>query len=117
MPNSALRYFPKPEQVRLEDRKILEGQKPPSEQEMDKNNQTVEPAPSAREKAAANRKRTHRYVWVTDGDFLKAVEVTIGINDNKYTEIVSGDLTAGTKVVTGVGTKAQTQSTVRVKAD
>jgi HlyD family secretion protein len=117
VPNSALRFFPKPEQVRQEDRKILEGQKPPSEQEKDKNNQTVEPAPSAREKAAANRKRTHRYVWVLDGDFLKAVEVTIGINDNKYTEIVSGDLTPGTKVVTGVGTKAQTQSAVRVEAD
>jgi HlyD family secretion protein len=117
VPNSALRYFPKPEQVRQEDRKILEGQKPPSEQEKDKNNQTVEPAPSAREKAAANRKRTHRYVWVTDGDFLKAVEVTIGINDNKYTEIISGELTAGTKVVTGVGAKAQTQSAVRVEAD
>jgi len=116
VPNSALRYFPKPEQVREEDRKILEGQTPPSEQEKDKNKQTVEPAPSAREKAAANRRRTHRYVWVTDGDFLKAVEVVIGINDNKYTEIVSGELTAGTKVVTGVGVKGETRSQVKVEA-
>jgi HlyD family secretion protein len=116
VPNSALRYFPKPEQVREEDRKILEGQTPQHEQEKDKNKQTVEPAPSAREKAAANRRRTHRYVWVTDGDFLKAVEVVIGINDNKYTEIVSGELSVGTKVVTGVGAKGETRSQVKVEA-
>jgi len=100
VPNAALRYFPKPEQVREEDRKLIEGEKPQNEDKERK--QEVEPTPSAREKSAANRKRTHRHVWVQEGEFLRAVEVTVGINDNKYTEIVSGDLPPGTKVVTGL---------------
>jgi HlyD family secretion protein len=101
VPNVALRFFPKPEQVREEDRKLIEGQTPQTDAEKEKK-QTVEPTPSAREKAAANRKRTHRHVWVEDGEFLRAVEVITGINDNKYTEIVSGELPVGTKVVTGL---------------
>jgi HlyD family secretion protein len=101
VPNVALRYFPKPEQVREEDRKLIEGEKSPVDAEKERK-QEVEATPSAREKAAANRKRTHRHVWVQEGEFLRAIEVTTGINDNKYTEIVSGDLAPGTKVVTGL---------------
>src|SRR6266478_9909239 len=115
VPNSALRFFPKPEQVRSEDRPLLEGQPQLTDREREKK-QSTEPTPSAREKAAANRKRTHRHLWVVDGEFLRAVEVVIGINDSKFTEIVSGDLPAGTKVVTGVGVKAQNQAQVTVEA-
>src|SRR5438105_2940787 len=97
VPNVALRFFPKPEQVREEDRSLLEGEKVQTDSEKERK-QEVEPTPSARQKAAANRKRTHRHVWVEEGEFLRAVEVIAGINDNKYTEIVSGDLAPGTKV-------------------
>jgi len=116
VPNSALRFFPKPEQVRAEDRPLLEGATPQAEKEKEKNKQSTEPTPSAREKAAANRKRTHRHLWVVDGEFLRAVEVVIGINDSKFTEIVSGDLPGGTKVVTGVGVKTQNNAQVTVEA-
>jgi HlyD family secretion protein len=116
VPNSALRFFPKPEQVRAEDRPLLEGVIPQADKEKEKNKQSTEPTPSAREKAAANRKRTHRHVWVVDGEFLRAVEVVIGINDSKFTEIVSGDLPPGTKIVTGVGVKVQNQAQVTVEA-
>jgi HlyD family secretion protein len=58
--------------------------------------------PSARDKVAANRRRNHRHAWVLEGEFLKAVSITTGINDSKYTEVVSGDLLPGTKVVTGI---------------
>jgi HlyD family secretion protein len=101
VPNVALRFFPKPEQVREEDRKLIEGEKSPVDADKERK-QEAEPTPSAREKAAANRKRTHRHVWVQEGEFLRAIEVTTGINDNKYTEIASGDLAPGTKVVTGL---------------
>jgi HlyD family secretion protein len=101
VPNIALRFFPRPEQVREEDRKLIEGEKSPVEADKERK-QEAEPTPSAREKAAANRKRTHRHVWVQEGEFLRAIEVISGINDNKYTEIVSGDLAPGTKVVTGL---------------
>jgi HlyD family secretion protein len=117
VPNSALRFFPKPEQVRPEDRPLLEGITPQADKEKEKNKQSTEPTPSAREKAAANKKRTHRHVWVVEGELLRAVEVVIGINDNKFTEIVSGDLTAGSKVVTGVGVKAQGQNQAQVTVE
>jgi HlyD family secretion protein len=102
IPNAALRFFPRPEQVREEDRKLLEGQSPQAEAEKEKNKQTSDPTPSAREKAAANRKRTHRHVWVQEGELLRAIAIVTGINDHKYTEVVSGDLPAGTKVITGL---------------
>jgi HlyD family secretion protein len=103
IPNAALRFYPKPEQVRVEDRPLLEGKGPQAEKDKEKDG--VEQVPSAREKAAANRKRSHRHAWVLDGEFLRAVEITTGINDSKYTEVVTGDLPDGTKVVTGVKTK------------
>jgi HlyD family secretion protein len=104
IPNSALRFYPRSEQVRPEDRPILEGMRPVTEKEDEK--PATEPAPSAREKAAANRRRSHRHVWIVDGDYLRAVEVVTGINDSKFTEVVSGKLPVGTKVVTGIRTKS-----------
>jgi HlyD family secretion protein len=115
VPNSALRFFPHTDQVRAEDRPLLEGQTPLTQRETEKK-QTTEPTPSARDKAAANRKRTHRHVWVVDGEFLRAIPVVTGINDNKYTEIVSGELPTGTKVVTGIGVKGEAKAQVAVEA-
>jgi len=117
VPNAAMRFFPRTEQVRLEDRPLLEGAASQADKDKEKNKQTTDPTPSAREKAAANRKRTHRHIWVADGEFLRAVEVVIGINDNKFTEIVSGDLTPGTKVVTGLGVKVEPKAQVTVEAN
>jgi HlyD family secretion protein len=101
--NAALRFFPKPEQVRPEDRPLLEGAGP----RQDKDKETTEPAPGARDKAAVNRRRNHRHVWVVDGEFLRPVAIVTGINDAKYTEVVSGDLAPGAKVVTGIRTAAE----------
>lgn len=36
-----------------------------------------------------------------DGDLLRLVNIVMGITDNRYTEVVSGDLKAGDKVVYG----------------
>lgn len=98
IPNAALRFFPKPEQVRPDDRPLLEGANP----QADKDKQTTEAVPSAQDKVAANRLRNRRHVWVLDGDLLRAVEVVTGISDSKFTEVVSGDLQSGSKVVTGI---------------
>lgn len=101
VPNAALRFFPKPEHVRKEDRAILEGLVPKKDQEKT----AAETIPSAAEKVAANHKRNKRHVWVLDGELLKAVEIDTGISDEKFTEVVSGDLSAGQKVVTGLEVK------------
>jgi len=100
IPNAALRFYPKPEQVREEDRKILEGADD-AEEEASANETDAQP--SATEAVTASKKRTKRHVWIVEGDFLKAVEVVVGLNDYRHSELVSGELEEGQKLVTGVG--------------
>jgi len=92
IPNAALRFYPRPEQVRAEDRAIVEAE----EDERDEDEwATAEPDAS---ESHALRKR----VWILDGDLLAAVEVTIGLTDKRHTEMLSGKLREGQKVVIGL---------------
>ena len=100
VPNAALRFYPQRDHVREADRKLLDGTA-----QDDKQDGTTEPALPADETVAANRKRNKRHVWVIDGEFLKAVEVVTGLSDHAYTELVSGGLKEGQKLVTGLETK------------
>lgn len=96
VPNSALRYYPTVELVRDSDKKILEG----VEEEAREEEETADL--SAKQKTEAGAKRNRRHVWVLDGDKLRAIPVVMGISDNRYTEVTSGDLTEGQKLVTGI---------------
>ena len=100
VPNAALRFYPKTEQVRPEDRAVLEGDdQPPT---ADTAAQAAETQRSAMDKAAAGQRRNRRHVWIVEGDFLKAVAITTGLSDSKYSEVLSGPLQDGQSVVTGV---------------
>ena len=46
--------------------------------------------------------RHRRIVWIQDGRFLRAVPVTLGLIENRYAELIRGDLEEGQVVVTGV---------------
>jgi HlyD family secretion protein len=102
IPNSALRFFPMPQHVRTEDKKLLEGkleeQQPPEAGELQ------ETGLSAEERSEARRKRNIRHVWVVEGFKLRAVEVVTGLSEGRYTELVSGNLKLGDKLVTGIET-------------
>jgi HlyD family secretion protein len=50
----------------------------------------------------AGAKRNRRHVWALEGDKLRAIPVVMGVADNRYTEIKSGKLTEGQKLVTGL---------------
>jgi HlyD family secretion protein len=51
-------------------------------------------------------------IWVRHGTTLKSVEVTTGLSDGNYVEVISGDLRPGEKVVIAEKTHArQTQAT------
>jgi HlyD family secretion protein len=100
IPNAALRFYPDVKHVREEDKKLLEGKD--WEREADESDEAVV---SAIEKADARKKRNRRHVWVVDGEFLKAIEVETGLSDSKFTELVSGDLKEGQKLVTGIEPK------------
>lgn len=94
VPAIALRFTPLPTQVHPEDRRYLEA---------------ITAAPtsssakrSANEKAGMAQSRQRRVVWVQDGALLRAVPITLGLIENQFAEVVSGDLTDGQAIVTGL---------------
>ena len=100
IPNAALRYLPDVNLVREEDKKLIEG----SSTEDDEEDENA-PDMTVEERVEATRKSRKRHVWVEDGEKLKAIEVEVGISDNKYTELISGEITTDTKLVIGVEKK------------
>jgi HlyD family secretion protein len=91
VPNAALRFYPKPEQVRQSDRAILTSSVPNAGAA-----KTVKSTPQG----AVSR----RYVWVADGDLLAAVKIETGLSDKSCTEVLSGNLHEGQEVVIGMQT-------------
>jgi HlyD family secretion protein len=102
IPNAALRFYPTSQQVREEDRKLLEGLKDPAAAREADQSEQPERTLSADERAELRRKRGRRHVWLVEGEFLKAVEVVTGISDSQHSELVSGDLKEGQQLVTGI---------------
>jgi HlyD family secretion protein len=100
LPNAALRFYPKVEQVREEDRKLLEVTEEPADSESaDKTSDDR----SASQRALDRSQGSQRLVWVAQRDGrLRAVKVTTGLSDYKFTEVVSGDLDEGQELVTGI---------------
>lgn len=98
IPWSALRFFPKPEHVRAEDRPLIEGNQDEEEEE-----ETAQTAaqPTADELVEARRSE-RRHVWVEEGNQLRAIAVRLGISDYKYAECLEGDIQPGMKLVTGL---------------
>ncbi len=105
IPNAALRYYPLREHVRPEDQKLLESGNSATARDPDDDQERIEIKKSAEETAELRQKRNRRHVWVVDGERLRAIEVTIGLADGNHTELVSGELTEGQKLVTGIQPK------------
>jgi HlyD family secretion protein len=101
IPNAALRFYPEAKYVRQEDRKLLEG----ARDDEDGEDVSDDVMLSAEERAEARRKRKQRHVWVVDGEFLRAIEVEVGLSNNFFTELVSGELKEGQKLVTRMENK------------
>jgi HlyD family secretion protein len=93
LPAVALRFTPIAFQVRPEDRHYVEAQPAAPA--------AGAPRSSAGDKADQARKRHERIVWVQDGDWLRAVPVTLGLIENQFAEVLKGDLAEGQAVVTG----------------
>lgn len=95
IPNAALRFYPARERVHPDDRKVLDG--------FDEQKQLAEipKMMSADEKAQSSQANTRRHVWIQDGRFLRAKAVTIGISDNRFSEMIEGELEKGMLLVVG----------------
>ena len=59
------------------------------------------------ERIQAGKKAKKRHVWKIDGDLLRAIEVQVGISDNRFSELVTGDLEEGMVLVTGQKAKGE----------
>jgi HlyD family secretion protein len=95
IPNAALRFYPDRARVRPEDRVILDGV---NEEKAEEN---VAANQSASETFQANQKRRERYVWIEEGEFLKAIKVKIGISDSRFTELLEGEVQDGLALIIG----------------
>lgn len=99
IPNAALRFFPKPFFVHPDDRHLLDGS---IDETPVATTMVTTDSRAATERVNDRQKENRRHVWKLVGDYLRAVEVVTGLNDNTYTEMVSGSLTPGQQLVTGV---------------
>lgn len=110
IPNGALRYYPRPDQVHLDDRHLLEGvldEKSDRDAETNRESSTGQAVnavkPSANERIEAARKGANRIVWKPDPTttLLRAIKVVVGLSDSRFTEVLSGDINEGDELVTG----------------
>ncbi len=102
LPQAALRFYPpKPEYVHPDDRAILEGAAQLNNPPPDESEQTESDSLAA-ERVEANRRSQRRHVWRLEGEYLRAIEVQLGIRDNRFVMIVSGELEEGVELVTGL---------------
>ena len=101
VPNAALRYYPDKENVRSEDHSILDGADW-TEAEEDSDSDST---PSLFSEVEDRNARNQRHVWAVTAQGLKAIEVTTGLSDFKYTELVTGDVQADDLLVTGIKPK------------
>jgi HlyD family secretion protein len=104
LPNTALRFYPEARYVRAEDQLILEGMasNQPTNDESFSEDSSSTIAQSAADQAEVRKKRGYRHVWVAEGQKLRAIPVTTGLSDGKFTEIIEGELPEGLDLVTGI---------------
>jgi HlyD family secretion protein len=93
IPVAALRYVPPKNLVWPEDQHYLEVAPAPTTESGQKT--------SATDKAERVRQRHERVVWVQDGDLLRAIPVKLGMIENQFAEVVSGQINEGQELVTG----------------
>jgi HlyD family secretion protein len=93
VPIAALRFVPTVFQVRPEDRHLVIA--------TPTNTSEATPKTSAADKAEQARNRQRRNVWVLEGLWLRAVPVTLGLMDNQFAEVVTGELTDKQSIVIG----------------
>lgn len=98
VPAAALRFVPTvAARVRPEDRYRLDA--------VPRSPQEGATKQSAKQKTEAAKSRSKRTVWVRDSnDLLRAVDVTLGLIDNQYAELIAGDLGEGDEVITALDT-------------
>ncbi len=95
IPTAALRFVPPEFLIRAEDKKYIDVK-------VKKDPKEGEEKLSAERRAEQAKERNKRVVWIQQADKLVAVPMTIGLQDGQYAELVTGELTVGQELVTGL---------------
>lgn len=100
VPNAALRFRPKPEQIHEQYRPLLES----IVREGRVNREAALPETRTESDKASSPGDDHnrRYVWIAEEDKLSAVEIRVGMSDKNAAELLAGDLHEGQELVVGV---------------
>jgi HlyD family secretion protein len=93
VPNAALHWSPKPNQVAPGSAKKPGASSIPSTRDSGAGSETV------------GAPKTYGTVWVEQGESVRPVQVSVGLTDGTSTEVEGEDLTEGMRVVVGEATK------------
>jgi HlyD family secretion protein len=77
VPNAALRWSPKPEEIASEFRNVSQGEK------------------------ASDSTATEGVVWTQQGSFVRPIKVRLGQSDSSKTEVSGDEIKEGLRVITG----------------
>ena len=99
IPKAAMRFYPpNVKWVHPDDQHLLEGADF-TKAVADETTEEIELSPTEQALRAPTLKKRH--VWRLDGELLRAIEVTVGLSDNQFTELLSGELADGTALIIG----------------
>jgi len=93
VPNAALRWSPKPNQIALEPGQTRRSAAGSSSRDSGGGPGTV------------GAPRVHGTLWVDQGEFVRPLHVSVGLTDGTLTEVEGKDLTEGMRVVVGEATR------------
>ncbi len=95
VPNAALRWSPRPDQIAKEFQRVSHPHGSASNRE------------SGGGPGAVGAPQTHGIIWVEQGRFVRPVDVNVGLTDGMVTEVEGNDLIDGIRVVVGEGTRGE----------
>jgi HlyD family secretion protein len=105
VPNAALRFKPKIEQVALEYRDALANEKKskkPNDSPGSPSGKDKEGATGGGDRSAKGGKKDEaKHLWVKEGELLKPIDVQTGVSDGVVTEVTGTAITEGLDVVLG----------------
>ena len=93
VPNSALRWFPQPEQMAKEFRAMVDGV-------VRSNGNGIEHQSKAVAEQAGNKSR-QGLLWVRDGNYVRPINVNVGSSDGTMTEIEGNEVKEGLEAIVG----------------
>ena len=102
VPNAALRWTPKPEQIspQFQNQPAANGETPEKNKEKDKDKDKDKDKGKKKRRDKAGEQKAG-LVWVQDGDHVKPLKVNVGITNGSTTEVSGDEIRDGMEIIVG----------------